>query len=429
LTVDLLLKRIKQQRWAKYDITSDNEKLDFDEIDNTLKRLYPRLKAWYAWFDQTQRAINAYATHSTLSNADEYHLDKKFVGYRWRGRDSITNKELNPKTLTSGMDDYPRSSHPVKDDGTSDLHLDSSLNSEINFDVSERHVDLHCWMAHGARVLNNLHNYLHPSDIAHFNNKYTTHFWMLVDSLDRLHWTEGNTTPENSTSKTPMYADYGIHTDDIRLIKIQGVQDAIRIVGPENPPKWRFVNSHIGYNALYPMFFQLIKSSQRLNAILDLIEGINIDGTESHGLLTKSCGLRSLSKSSPLYKVRNTMNDPPYWRGPIWINMQYLACSSLNYYANLPEATDSLYTNNKDLQPIQYLDLKTKQRCRRLYDKIRNDVIQCVYQEWKRTGFVFEQYDDDPVSDNTFHFYHKGQGTRPFTGWSANVILLMAEIY
>lgn len=429
LTVELLIKRIKQHRQTKNNNNSSNEKLNFDEIDNMLKRLYPRLKAWYTWFDNTQRAINTYNKYST-SNANECHLDKKFVGYRWRGRDAVTNKELNPKTLTSGMDDYPRSSHPVKDDGTSNLHLDGTLNKD--FDMSERHVDLHCWMAHGARILNNLHNYLYASDVASFDNKFTSHFWMLVESLDRLHWTEGNDETKNSTFETPMYADYGIHTDDVKLIQIQGTQDYIRIVGHNDPPRWRFVNSHIGYNALFPMFFQLVKSSQRLNAILDLIEGINFKGSKSHGLLTKSCGLRSLSKSSPLYKVKNTVNDPPYWRGSIWINMQYLACSSLNYYANLPEAAESTYMNNneyKDLQPIRYLDLKTKQRCRRLYNKIRNDVIQCIYQEWKRTGFVFEQYEDDRVSDSTLRYFHKGKGTRPFTGWSANIVLIMAEIY
>lgn len=432
LTVDLLLKQIKRRRLKKYDINNNKEKLNFDEIDVTLKRLYPRLRAWYTWFDNTQRAINTSAKLSALCDNNECHLNKKFVGYRWRGRDAMTNKELNPKTLTSGMDDYPRSSHPVKDDGTLNLHLDSTLNKEINFDLSERHVDLHCWMAHGARILNNLHNYLYQSDVAIFDNKYITHFWMLVESLDHLHWTGGDTMPENFTSKIPMYADYGVHTDDVKLIRVQGMPDAIRVVGRDDPPRWRFVDSHIGYNALFPMLFQLVKSSQRLNAILDLIEGINTDGVENYGLLTKSCGLRSLSKSSSLYKVRNTINDPPYWRGSIWINMQYLACSSLNYYANLPEPTDSTHTNNneyKDLQPIRYLDSKTKQRCRRLYNKIRNDVIQCMYREWKRTGFVFEQYDDNPVSDGTSNFFHKGKGTRPFTGWSANIVLLMAEIY
>ena len=41
-------------------------------------------------------------------------------------------------------------------------------------------------------------------------------------------------------------------------------------------------------------------------------------------------------------------------------------------------------------------------------------------QEYMRTGYVWEQY--NPITG-------KGQRSHPFTGWSALVVLIMAEHY
>ena len=51
--------------------------------------MWPRLVTWYGWFNTTQ-------------------LGDTRGAYRWRGRNSSAQRELNPKTLTSGLDDYPR---------------------------------------------------------------------------------------------------------------------------------------------------------------------------------------------------------------------------------------------------------------------------------------------------------------------------------
>jgi mannosyl-oligosaccharide glucosidase len=77
-----------------------------------LKGTLPALEQWYNWFLSTQAG-----------------LEKS--SFFWHGRDKNDGK-LNAMTLSSGLDDYPRSSSVSKD---------------------ERHVDLLCWMAMGADVM------------------------------------------------------------------------------------------------------------------------------------------------------------------------------------------------------------------------------------------------------------------------------------
>ena len=53
--------------------------------------------------------------------------------FYWKGRSKNEDaRELNPKTLTSGLDDYPRSTHP---------------------DHLERHIDMRCWLAFASKAM------------------------------------------------------------------------------------------------------------------------------------------------------------------------------------------------------------------------------------------------------------------------------------
>ncbi|UYV60789.1 MOGS [Cordylochernes scorpioides] len=266
-----------------------------------LEMIFPRVKAWFDWFNTTQ-------------------VGNMPGAYRWRGRDPVTRTELNPKTLTSGLDDYPRASHPTS---------------------VERHVDLRSWMCLAAKVLSQLAQERPP--------------------------------PPKIVPGQP-----------------QPRMDKIRIILSQ--PKLRFVDQY-GYVSLFPFLLKIIKADnpKLLKVLTDL---------KNPELLWTDYGLRSLARSSSLYMKHNTEHDPPYWRGAIWINMNYLAIRALHHYAELPG-------------PYQDLSLE-------LYRQLRHNLVNTVLREYRRTGYIWENY-----SDRTGH----GQGSHPFTGWSALVVLLMAELY
>jgi len=145
---------------------------------------------------------------------------------------------------------------------------------------------------------------------------------------------------------------------------------------------------------LFPFLLKLLPAdSPKLTATLKKMRD------ENH--LWTPYGLRSLSKSSPYYMQRNTEHDAPYWRGPIWININYLALEALQHYSKQDGSVNA-------------------HLAKEIYDSLRHNLLANVAKQYKKTGFIWENYRDSDGS---------GSGTRPFTGWTALILGIMADKY
>lgn len=316
---------------------------------SNLERLYPRLQAWISWYNTTQKG--------DLPGT-----------YRWRGRDEYKTNEINPKTLASGLDDYPRASHPTNE---------------------ERHIDLRCWIAFASGVMADLAHILGRDDAKYWE----THYYLSDNSLlNELHL----------SPYTETYSDWGLHTDNVVLKSAKPPNTIHSKMPPRDvstekhrvtlkQPELRYVDSTFGYVSLFPFLLEILTpDSAQLDRVLK-----NIHDPE---ILWSNYGLRSLSKKSPLYMKRNTEHDPPYWRGQIWININYLALKALHHYAS---------------QPGPY-----SEDAKRIYVELRHNVVKNIFAQYKRSGYIWEQYNDKTG---------EGSGCKPFTGWSGLVVLIMAE--
>lgn len=140
---------------------------------------------------------------------------------------------------------------------------------------------------------------------------------------------------------------------------------------------------HLGYMSLMPLLLgHMNETHPRLPAVLDLI-------SDSQKVLSPF-GLRSLSAADENYGT-----EEDYWRGAVWMPLNVLAVLRLH-------GMGSTTSEGK--------------RANALAAKLRKRLVNTVYDSWKSTGFVWEQYNDKTGA---------GQRSRAFTGWTACVILLM----
>ncbi|KAI8074787.1 glycoside hydrolase [Gongronella butleri] len=223
--------------------------------------------------------------------------------------------------------------------------------------IGELHADLMSWMAFATQLLKDIAIAIDDDGSLEKDiDEYARIKDDMLANLETLHWSELH---QAFCDQTINEAGYGVHV------------------------------CHKGYLSVFPMALGLLPAdSPKLGAILDMIQ----DEDE----LWSPHGLRSLSASDPFYNTGEV-----YWRGPIWININYLTLQGLyNNYMHVPG-------------PYQ-------EQATAIYTKLRDNVINTVFSEYQRTGYVFEQYND---------VNGQGQRIHPFTGWTTLVLLMMAEKY
>ncbi|CAL8462054.1 g1585 [Coccomyxa elongata] len=321
------------------------EDLDF------LTAAYPRIEAWFGWFQRTQAG----------------QLPGTF---RWRGRGTAPewDTELNRKTFASGLDDYPRASHPSS---------------------AERHVDLYCWMSLASRALASIGSSIRvaPEKVAPVQELHA----QLSNAafLDQMHLDRA----------AQQYRDWGNHTEAVDMQWVESRtpegyvvgRSYVRVVG-QPPPRPQLV-PHFGYVGLFPLLLRMLPAdSPQLSAMLAQLRDPDHLWTDA--------GLRSLSRASSLYNKYNTQHDAPYWRAPIWMNVNYLALAALKHYSQVPGASQEL--------------------AGRIHDELRRNILRNVVQQYHTTGYLWENYRDESG---------RGQGSHPFTGWTALVVPIAGETY
>lgn len=151
-------------------------------------------------------------------------------------------------------------------------------------------------------------------------------------------------------------------------------------------------DGHIGYLNFWPLFLGAIETTDPRFEITFK----NLIATKT-GLWTPY-GIRSLSIYDPYYKLGGN-----YWKSPIWININFLISSALHTYSKDQSINTALQTEIGDS-----------------YQSLRIALIDMISNEYTRTGFIWEVYDDQAG---------EGRDNHPFTGWSALFTNLMSEIY
>ena len=286
LPVRYMLRQLAQLKGAEVaggvaaeETEEDREALRF------VRDVYPRLRRLYQFYLRTQKVPGRAARKFDLGASR----------FAWHGRTA-------DHALASGLDDYPRPQQVSNRD---------------------RQVDLLSWIAFFAQFLAEAAEKLASLEISH-----------PPSSASASALSSSSSSSASSASASPDYvADalkYGKDASKYkRAIEAyhydehEGVYCDVGIVAGEHRERCA---THVGYVSLFPFLLQLMDpSSSRLPRILDALSDPE--------KLWSDYGVRSLSKSDPQFAT-----GEHYWKGKLWINLNYLSLEALHYYAG--SATD-----------------------------------------------------------------------------------------
>ncbi|KAK9474015.1 mannosyl-oligosaccharide glucosidase [Dipodascopsis tothii] len=216
----------------------------------------------------------------------------------------------------------------------------------------ELHVDLLAWIGLMTRSLRRVSEHVgaDAEDIARLVKIEQD----IAHNMDALHWSEDEQAYCDSTVG-PTGTELVCHKGYVSLLPF-----ALGILAPTNP---------------------------HLPAVLTMLR-------DPEQLWTPQ-GLRSLSKRDEFFG-----KDENYWRGPIWININYLVLKALAEYHGRPETPEDVRAQMAEV-----------------YAELRVNVVRNVREQWEQTGFAWEQYDQATGA---------GRGAKSFLGWTSLVVVMMA---
>lgn len=217
----------------------------------------------------------------------------------------------------------------------------------------ELHVDLLSWVGAMAAALSDIAKRVGETQDA---EKFAQVYRGIQMNLNALHWSE----------------EHGAYCD----VTVDEFEEDAKVC-------------HIGYVTILPFALKLVDASDERRVLLFLKQLRDPD------MLWSDYGIRSLSKSDEFFA-----KDENYWRGPVWVNMNYLVLTALQHYATSRSASSAV-----------------RSEAAAAYGQLRENVVSTVFNEWKRTGYVWEQYDS---------VGGEARGGKQFTGWTALAANIMA---